>query len=136
MTPLPRWMRGGEGVKIHIHPFALFPMLLGSESRTWGFAGTWGFAKMPRPSPEPSGSLQAYWNPTPKTLASKELQLFNAPILTEVKNVFVLKAPPATDFSEVRFEGEKRDIFELMGVFRFDVLPIFAAGCDAVANVA
>jgi hypothetical protein len=61
---------------------------------------------------------------------------FNTPIQTEVKNVFVLKPPPATHFSDVRLEGEQRDVFELTGVFGFDVLPILTACGYAVTNVA
>ena len=53
---------------------AWWPGLLRSESRTWGFSWTWGFAKMPRPLSGPSGVAQAYRNPPhglgvlPKTL--------------------------------------------------------------------
>lgn len=63
------------------------------------------------------------------------LQDFNATAFVEVKDVFTLESPPSTDFSHMRFKGEKRNVAKPLVVGSFDVLAIAAVGCDAMANV-
>ena len=64
-----------------------------------------------------------------------ESQYFNATVRVEEENVLVFEAPASSHGSDVRLERKEGDFAQAVMIFRSNVLPIFAAGGNAVADV-